>query len=203
MLSPEQETKLFNLIRFRGISQGDFELFSGSKSNYYFDGKMVSTDPEGIYLLGKKLLELLAGLDIKAVGGPIIGAVPLVTIVAAMSFSEDKPIPAFYVRAEPKGHGTKKLIEGNIPPRGSKVAIVDDVITRGTSILRAIKATEEQGCVIEEIVVVLDRQEGGSEELRRQGYNFTALYESNELGEVRVVGTGNIEGQLSEGLLRT
>ena len=103
--------------------------------------------------------------------------------VALVSHLEGKPIPAFIVRKEPKKHGTQRYIEGHLPP-ASLVAIVDDVITTGGSIFRAIEAVEEEGCRVGKVVVLLDRNQGGADELRRRGYNFTALLSADAKGNV-------------------
>ena len=112
-----------------------------------------------------------------------LGADPIVASVAVVSHLEGKPIPAFIVRGEVKGHGTQKRIEGPLK-RGARVAIVDDVITTGGSVLRAIEAVEAEGCKVAKVVVLLDRQQGGAEEIRRRGYEFTAILSADISGEV-------------------
>ena len=99
------------------------------------------------------------------------------------SFIEHNPIPAFIVRNEPKKHGTQNLIEGHLP-KGSRVAIVDDVITTGGSIFRSIKAVEDEGCSVGKVIVLLDRNQGGADELKRLGYDFSALLSADATGKV-------------------
>ena len=161
--------------------RGDFTLTSGKKSKYYFDGKKVNLSPEGIYRVGKAIFDQLAGVEIDAVGGVPVGAYPMVAAVALVSHLEGKPIPAFIVREEAKEHGTKSKIEGHLE-EGSRVAIVDDVVTTGGSLLRAIKAVEESNCQVVKVIVLVDRHEGGSDRLKEEGYDFSALLEISPSG---------------------
>ena len=172
--------RLLELVKEKSLQFGDFTLTSGLKSSYYFDGWMTSLWPEGAYLLGKKIFELIKEAGIEAIGGPTLGADPIVAAVALISHLEGKPIPAFIVRREPKKHGTQRYIEGHLP-KGGRVAIVDDVITTGGSIFRAIEAVEAEGCQVGKVIVLLDRNQGGSEELRRRGYDFNALFSAAAL----------------------
>ena len=118
-------------------------------------------------------------------GGMSIGADPIAASVAVVSQLEGKPIPAFIVRAGVKEHGTQKRIEGPLKA-GSRVAIVDDVITTGGSVLRAIEAAEAEGCRVVKVVALLDRQQGGADEIRRRGYDFAAILSADASGEVRL-----------------
>ena len=179
----EAMQRLLELVKEKSVRYGDFTLSSGLKSPYYFDGRLTTLWPEGTYLVGKKVFELLRDDGIQAVGGPTIGADPIVAAVALVSHLEGHPIPAFIVRKEAKGHGTKRQIEGHLPA-GSRVAIVDDVITTGGSIFRAIEAVEAEGCHVGKVVVLLDRNQGGAEELRRRGYHFASLLSADAQGNL-------------------
>ena len=154
--------------------RGEFTLTSGKKSNYYFDGKKVTLSPEGAYQVGKVIFDQLVGVGIDAVGGVPVGAYPMVAAVALVSHLEGEPIPAFMVREETKEHGTKRKIEGHLK-EGSRVALVDDVITTGGSLLSAIEAVEMAKCKVVKVVALVDRHEGGSDRLKEEGYDFTAI----------------------------
>lgn len=156
------------------LLHGEFTLASGKKSDHYFDGKRLTLSPEGAYQIGKAVFDELAGADIDAVGGVAIGGYPMVTAVALVSHLEGKPVPSFMVREETKEHGTRKQIEGHLK-EGSRVAIVDDVITTGGSISRAIEAAEAAGCQVVKVMVLVDLHEGGSDKLMEKGYDFTAI----------------------------
>ncbi|MFH1560721.1 MAG: orotate phosphoribosyltransferase [Chloroflexota bacterium] len=171
--------------RVGALKYGEFTLSSGAKTSYYFDGRLISLNPEGAYWLGKIFLEKLKGYDVAAVGGPAMAAIPIVTAVALTSQMEGTPVQAFFVRPEAKGHGTGQQVEGRLEP-GSRVMIVDDVCTSGGSLFTAIQAAEAAGCQVVKVMVVLDRHQGGSDELRRRGYEFQALLEPAPDGTVRV-----------------
>ena len=153
---------------------GEFTLTSGKKSNYYIDGKKITLSPEGAYLVGKAIFDEVVKIGVDAIGGVATGAYPIVTAVALVSHLEGKPIPAFIVREVPKEHGTMRKIEGHLK-QGSRVAIVDDVLTTGGSVSRAIEAVEAAKCKVVKVIVLVDRHEGGSDRLKKEGYDFTAL----------------------------
>ena len=111
----------------------------------------------------------------------------MVAAVALASHLSGRSIPAFIVRKESKAHGTKQNIEGPLAS-GINVAIVDDVCTTGGSLFHAIEAAEEAGCAVVKVVSVLDRNEGGSEEMRRRGYDFSTLLAATAEGKIEAVG---------------
>jgi orotate phosphoribosyltransferase len=172
--------RLKTLIRKHCLSLGDFVLSSGKKSNYYLDVRKITTLPEGAFLLAGILLTMLEDAQVQALGGPTIGADPIAGAVAAVSFSEGRELPTFMVRKEVKSHGTSKRIEGNLS-EDWRVAIIDDVITTAGSILSAARAAEEMGCVVERILAVVDREEGGAEEIERAGYRFDSVFKVSDI----------------------
>ena len=148
------------------------------------DGKQVTLRPRGAYLFAKMILEALRGQPVDAIGGPTLGADPIVGAVVALSEAEGRPIPGFIVRKEPKKHGTRSLIEGNLGP-GARVVILEDVITTGGSILRAIEAAEGCGAQVVGVIVLTDRQEGGKADLEARGYPCYAVFTAKELAEAK------------------
>ena len=181
--------RLLALALERGaIRYGDFTLSSGRRSAYYFDGRLLSLDPEGAHLLGNALLPLLAEARVSAVGGPTLGADPIVAAAAMASWQAGTPLPAFIVRKEAKRHGTGQLIEGPLPPAGATVAVVDDTCTTGGSLFHAIGAVEAAGCRVGLALAALDRNEGGSAALRERGYRFAALLTAGADGRIRAAG---------------
>lgn len=182
--TPENRQRLMEILREKSLRFGTFTLASGKTSDYYLDCRLTTLDPEGAYRTGLEVLRLLgeAGVEAQAIGGPTIGADPMVAAVAVCSFQEGKPLPAFLVRKEAKGHGTKRRIEGGLKP-GSKVVVVDDVVTTAGSTLMAIRACEEEGHEVVAVMCLVDRQEGGTEAL--SDYLFLPLFNRDQLLEGR------------------
>ncbi|MFW6175164.1 MAG: orotate phosphoribosyltransferase [Chloroflexota bacterium] len=169
---------------------GDFTLTSGAKSSYYFDGRLLSLDPEGADLISAAFLRLAREAGARAVGGPVVAAVPIAGAVALRSRLEESrggsPMPGFFVRDEAKGHGAGKRVEGPLQP-GQPVAVFDDTVSTGGSLLSAVDAVQEMGCEVTIVMTVLDRQQGGSDEVRRRGIKFRALLEADAQGNINVV----------------
>ena len=179
--------RLLELALERGaLKYGRFTLSSGRHSDYYFDGRLISLDPEGIQLIAQAMLPLLRLAGVDAIGGLTLGADPIVAAISLASGLEGNGIPGFIVRKETKSHGTSQSIEGPLP-EGARVAIVDDVCTSGGSLFQAIAAAESAGCTVVKVVAILDRMEGGSQELRRRGYDFVPLLAANAEGKIAVV----------------
>lgn len=155
-------------------------LTSGRTSDYYIDAKMTTLDPQGAYLTALLILEELKSFDIDAIGGYTLGADPIVSAVAALSAQTDHPLPAFIVRKEPKKHGERKMIEGPFE-KGWKVVVIDDVVTTGGSTLKACRAVEEEGGKVVVTLALVDRLEGGRENLEKGGYKFISLLTRDDL----------------------
>ena len=167
------------------LRTGDFTLASGQKSNYYFDGRLLTMDPEGADLVSAAFLQLVTDAGAEAAGGPTMAAIPIVGALVLRSRLEGLPVAGFFVRPEVKDYGATKQVEGPVRP-GQRVAVFDDTVSTGGSLLRAIDAVQEMGCEVVLVLAVLDRRQGGSDEVRRRGLNFTALLEADAEGTVRV-----------------
>jgi len=183
-LAPDYKERLLKYTKEHAVLHGDFVLASGAKAKFFFDMKMVTLSAEGGYLVGKVLFDMLKAINISAVGGLTLGADPIVTAVALVSYIEGRPIPAFIERGVVKDHGTMKTIEGHVPVKGSPVAIVEDVITKGGATLKAIGIAEEAGCKVVKVIALLDRHAGGSDEVRRRGYDFSAVLHADADGNI-------------------
>ncbi|MBI3978586.1 MAG: orotate phosphoribosyltransferase [Chloroflexi bacterium] len=182
-MTAEARSRLLELIRERALKRGHFVLSSGRTSTYYLDNRLVTLDAEGAYLTGKILVDLLRDTGVEAIGGPTLGADPIAAATITVGFLEGRRFDGFIVRKEPKAHGRQRLIEGPLK-EGARVAIVDDTITTGGSFLKAIAAVRELGCIVERVIVIVDRAEGGRETLAAQGCELTAIYSIDEvLGE--------------------
>ena len=165
------------------LTFGEFRLSAGGTSSYYFDGRLITLDPEGAYYVAKAMIPALRACRADAVAGPTMGADPIVASVAVVSYLEGHPIAGLIVRKEAKEHGGRRAVEGPLV-EGSRVAVVDDTCSTGGSLFQAIDAVEASGCTVVKVMAILDRHQGGSDELRRRGYDFISLLESNESGEI-------------------
>lgn len=158
-----------------------FTLSSGALSDYYLDARVVTWDPEAKPLIGALVFDAIAGRA-DAAGGLTLGADPIAGAVAYFSQTVGRPIRAFTVRKQAKAHGMARAIEGSIRP-GDRVAIVDDVVTTGTSTLDAIDRCREAGHAIAAVVILVDREEGGLARIRDAvaGVPCSALFTRAEL----------------------
>jgi len=177
-------TQLKELLLNKSYREGTFTLTSGKTSDFYVDGKQTTLSAEGAYLCGKLLYRLIREHHekISAVGGMTLGADPLVTAVSMVSYLEGNPIPAFIVRKESKGHGTDNYIEGknNLSP-GALVAIVEDVVTTGGTLIKVIERVESEGFRVGLVATIVDRQEGGAESLAELGYPLVSIFTREQL----------------------
>ncbi len=163
-----------------------FTLASGRKSNYYINCKKTTFMAEAMPLVGRlfferiKAVEQRDGQRIDAVGGLTLGADPIAYATAYHSALAGAQIQAFSVRKEAKTHGTQKWVEG-FDQAGARVAIIEDVITTGASTLKAIEGALHAGFTIATVLALVDRQEGGREELKKLGYELEAIYTTDDL----------------------
>jgi orotate phosphoribosyltransferase len=172
---------------------GDFTLSSGLKSKYYYNGKRAVLRPGVARLIGRVVFQLVEDAGAEAVGGPEIGSIPIAQSVGAASLEGGREVPAFIVRKEAKQHGTREQVAEAAPDQGEhlltqgrKVAIVDDVITTGGSIEKAIEVVEALGCQVVLVVALVERHEGGGQGLRDRGYNFRRLFYTDEEGHLSI-----------------
>ena len=176
---PSNRTALIDIIKARSFSTGaEMKLASGRTSNFYFNMKPTMLHPQGAHLIGTLILDAIANDKADLVGGLEMGAVPIATSVATVSFAQGKPVAAFFVRKQAKEHGTMALIEG-LPKgetlAGKRVVIVEDVTTTGGSSLKAVEAVIAAGGTVVRVVTVVDRQEGAAETFAQAGLTFTPI----------------------------
>ncbi len=164
----ELEQRLLNLLIERSLRRGVFKLASGDTSDYYIDGKMTLVYSKGAALIGDVLYERTKDLQFDAIGGPEVGAIPMATAAVISYHLHDRAMEGFWVRGKVKQHGTKKLIEGNVEP-GSRVVIVEDVVTQGASVAKAIHAVQAHGCKVVQVIAIVDRLCGAEEVFRQLG----------------------------------
>jgi len=176
---PAERERLGHLLRTHSLMFGDFALASGRRSRFYFDSKRTTLTAEGAYLAASEILRTIRerSIEADAIGGMTLGADPLVCPVAALSHLAGRPLRAFIVRKEPKGHGTGQWIEGRRTiPDGSRVVVIEDVVTTGGSALKAIERCRAEALVPVACLALVDRREGGREAIEAQGVPLDAVF---------------------------
>jgi orotate phosphoribosyltransferase len=157
-----------------------FRLVSGKMSRFYINCKPTTLSPRGIYLVGHLMFDAIADTPATAVGGLTFGADPVAVATAFASELRHHPIAAFSIRKTQKDHGIIKWIEGDVTA-GQAVAVIDDVATTGGSTIKAIERARAEGLEVIKAVVLVDRQEGGLENIRGHVADSTAIVTRDEL----------------------
>jgi len=178
--SADQRALLLQLLAARAYRHGQFTLASGRTSDHYVNCKPVSLSGQGLALLSAQMLALVEA-EAVAVAGLTLGADPLVSGVAQAAALAGRQLDALIVRKEAKGHGTGAWLEGPLPVPGSRITVLEDVVTTGGSSLKAVHQLREAGYVVERVVTIVDRQEGGLDAMTAAGLELRSLF---LLGEV-------------------
>jgi orotate phosphoribosyltransferase len=179
----EKRHQLLELLReksFRYSPDKPFKLVSGRESPYYIDCRPTTHNAQGLVLMGEICFDLIKDLPVEAIGGLTMGADPIAHAVALTSYLKGKPINAFSVRQKPKEHGTGGLLVGDVEP-GDRAVVVEDVITTGGSVLKAVAAARQFGLKVVKVLILVDRQEGGKEAVAREVPEVEAVFTISEL----------------------
>ncbi|MBU1147784.1 MAG: orotate phosphoribosyltransferase [Candidatus Omnitrophica bacterium] len=175
MTGMERDKKqLLSLLKRDAFNLKQVKLSSGKDSGYYIDAKQATLSSEGAYLTAKIFLGMLKNEKFDAIGGLTLGADPILGAIAAVGYLENKPVQTFIVRKEPKKHGMQRSIEGKSLKPGSRVIIIDDVMTSGSSALRAIEEAEKAKCKVVKVFALVDRLEGARENLSQ--YELVSIF---------------------------
>lgn len=177
----ELKAKLLALLKKEALKKGRFVLSSGKISNYYLDGRIITLTPEGAYLVANIILELVKNSDIDALGGPTLGADPIVGAIAALSHIRKISLKTFIVRKAAKTHGMQRQIEGPALKKKSKVILVDDVATTGGALIEAKEALNKRGVSVKKAIVIVDRGEGAKENLAKAGLKLESIFSRSEI----------------------
>ena len=173
-------SRLLELFKARAVAFGDFTLASGKKSRYYINSKKVLFHGEAISLLGELLYDATRDLDIRAIGGLEVGAIPMATAAVLRYQQASRTLEGFFVRKQAKGHGGQERVEGVLPP-GARVAVLDDVLTTGGSVVQAIQEVEKAGGTVAAVVCIVDRLEG-ARELLAPKYDYRPIFTIRDFG---------------------
>lgn len=172
-------SRLHELLRQHAYEKRHVILASGRESDFYIDCRGVALSAEGHALIGRLMLAEAFELEpeLQAVGGLTLGADPLASAVSLTSWLENRPIGAFLVRKEPKGHGKGRVVEGlQLLPKNARVVVLEDVITTGGSALVAVERAREAGLSVSGVLALVDRSEGGREHLEAAGLKVRSLF---------------------------
>jgi orotate phosphoribosyltransferase len=181
-VAPEIErtrSRLKELFLARAVSIGTFTLASGKTSNYYVNSKKALFGSEAIALLGDLLYDATCDLEIQAIGGLEVGAIPMATAAALSYHRAGRSIEGFFVRKKAKDHGSQSRVEGLLKA-GDRVVVIDDVLTTGGSVIQAIEEVERLGATVARVVCIVDRLQGARQALAR--YDFRPLFDITDLG---------------------
>jgi orotate phosphoribosyltransferase len=165
---------------FKYTPEPSFKLVSGRLSSYYVNCKPTTLSPRGMYLVGHLMFEAIKDLHPQGVGGLTFGADPIAMATAFASELQGMPIQAFSIRKTKKDHGIAQWVEGDLPS-GARVVVIDDVATTGGSTIKAVERARENGLEVVRVVVLVDRQEGGLDNIRKHVPDVRALITRDEL----------------------
>ncbi len=179
------ERLLERALELGALRYGEFTLTSGAKSSYYFDGRLLTTDGESVDIISSLFLQVLEARNIHHFGGPAVAAVPIIGGITLMAHTNGYELKGYFVRSEQKQHGMGKQIEGHIAS-GDRVAIWDDTISTGGSLLDAVDAVSSLPADIDIALCILDRNQGGSEKLKVHAIPLFNILTSNSNGEVEI-----------------
>jgi len=184
----ERRAALLHLLAQRAYRHGSFTLASGRSSHHYVNCKPVSLSGVGLALLSQALLAQVEP-EAVAVAGLTLGADPLVSGVAQAAALDGQLLDALIVRKEAKGHGTGAWLEGPLPEPGSRITVLEDVVTTGGSSLKAVRQLREAGYVVERVVTIVDRQEGGGDAMAQAGLELVSLFLLEEIATTAAQGS--------------
>lgn len=171
---------LLDLFCQRAYREGNFKLSSGQESSYYINGKQVTLHALGAMMVGRVMLPMVPPTAI-AVAGLTLGADPIVAAVSVVGVYENRPLTPLIVRKQAKGHGTQVYVEGPELPQGASVVVLEDVVTTGQSALQAVDRLRQSGYEVDQVISLVDREEGGAELYQEKGLKFEAVFSIREI----------------------
>lgn len=172
----QDKTRLFDLLKAQAFFRGKFMLSSGKESNFYLDARLVTLSAQGAYLTARLMLDMVKNDLPDAIGGPTLGADPMVGAIAFLSYQNGKPLPTFIIRKTPKAHGKGNQVEGPTLKEGSKVVLIDDVATTGKAFVESIEVLQKMNVNVKKAICMVDRREGAREALAKYHVPMEAIF---------------------------
>jgi orotate phosphoribosyltransferase len=176
----EDKQRLFDILKKEAFFLGKIILSSGKESDYYLDARRVTLKAEGAYLCAKIILNLIKNDQFAAIGGPTLGADPLVGALGVLSFEAGRPYNTFIIRKAPKPHGKQQQIEGPVIPDGGTVILIDDVATTGKAFVESLDVLDKMGIKVKKCICLIDRNEGGREAVQARGCELISIFKAEE-----------------------
>ena len=170
------KSELFRLLKTQAFFRGKFILSSGKESDFYLDARLVTLSAAGAYLTARIMLDMISKDQPDAIGGPTLGADPMVGAIASLSHQAGRPINTFIIRKQPKAHGKQQQVEGPLLKEGSSVVIIDDVATTGKAFVESIEVLQKMNIKIKKAICVIDRGEGASEALAKYKVPLQSIF---------------------------
>lgn len=172
----QEKEQLLAILKKEAFFTGKFILSSGKESPYYLDARLVTLSAAGAYLTGRIILDMVKNDTLDAIGGPTLGADPMVGAVGSLSYQAGKPIPTFIIRKTPKGHGKGNQVEGPALKEGCRVVIIDDVATTGKAFVESIEVLQKMNVHIVKAICIIDRKEGAREALAKYNVPMESIF---------------------------
>jgi len=177
----EEREELRQIIVKDAYFKEKITLTSGKESDYYIDARRVTLSAHGAYLCARMILDVIGDDTIDAIGGPTLGADPMVGAIAVLSHQAERPVNTFIIRKSPKAHGKQQQIEGPLLEKGSRVVLIDDVATTGKAFIQSIDVLTEAGIQIHKVICIVDRQEGARQAISEKGCELVSLFDISEI----------------------
>ncbi|MBF0522707.1 MAG: orotate phosphoribosyltransferase [Candidatus Omnitrophica bacterium] len=177
----QAKKKLLELILKEAYFREKVILSSGKESDYYIDARRITLKPEGAYLCAKIILDMVKDQNIDAIGGPTLGADPMLGAIGVLSLEAGKPINTFIIRKAPKPHGKQQQVEGPLLKEGAKVVLIDDVATTGKAFLESLDVLHKMNVKAVKCIAIVDRDEGGREAVRQKGSDLESIFHISEI----------------------
>ena len=180
-----EQKRLLQLLHNLSYIKGEVKLASGKISNFYIDCRKTVLTAEGHFLIGKVFYDIIKRYfpEAKAVGGVVLGAAPIASAISYASFGNNPELPAFYLRKEPKTHGTGKLLEGTVP-KGAPVVIVEDVVTTGGSTLKAVEVAKNEGLNPIGVIALIDREENDATAKLLSQIRYVSVFKKSDFSDI-------------------
>lgn len=156
-------------------------LSSGKESDYYIDARLVTLMPKGVSLIAQIMLDMIKDDDVSAIGGPTLGADPMIGALGVLSLQQGRPLKNFIIRKAPKGHGKQNMIEGPKLTPDDKVVIIDDVATTGKAFVHSLDVLHSLGIKAVKAICIVDRDEGAKEAVAAKGCQLESIFHVSEI----------------------